>query len=188
MGRAAASSGGRRDSRPWIETPTEPPRLPESEVAAGVTAGRGLKRLAPCHRVRGQRGGRRDSRPWIETADGCASEPAQRCGGRPWIETLALDSLAWWCRCGGRRDSRPWIETLTSSRVFMLFDVAAGVTAGRGLKHNGGLVGEIVHRVAAGVTAGRGLKLRRPGIPVRRGGVAAGVTAGRGLKRITEGS
>ncbi len=63
--------------------------------------------------------------------------------------------------------------------------MAAGVTAGRGLKplaiDDTGFSGG--SGVAAGVTAGRGLKQLFPLLNLLCRLVAAGVTAGRGLKR-----
>ncbi len=64
---SSTKSGGRRDSRPWIETESANRYSQTIVVAAGVTAGRGLKPIVLIVLELRRRGGRRDSRPWIET-------------------------------------------------------------------------------------------------------------------------
>ncbi len=62
--------------------------------------------------------------------------------------------------------------------------VAAGVTAGRGLKRDRHGRSALYLEVAAGVTAGRGLKPTKGMMDGDVRQVAAGVTAGRGLKHL----
>src|SRR5437763_1090829 len=86
--------------------------------------------------------------------------------------------------CGGRPYSRPWIETSSAPTPTPGGTVAAGRTAGRGLKPaRAGRAGGQAE-VAAGRTAGRGLKLHAPRRAYGGGRVAAGRTAGRGLKHF----
>ncbi len=86
-------------------------------VAAGVTAGRGLKRQGPCRSDGRSSGGRRDSRPWIETQ-------TVYC-------TLGYYPVAAGVTAGRGLKRRNRLRSPEGERV------AAGVTAGRGLKRRG---------------------------------------------------